>query len=256
MTDAAAESRPLVSIRGLRKQFAGKQVLDGVDLDLPRGQTTVVLGPSGCGKSVTLKHIVGLLKPDEGEVHFDGERIDYLTETKLIPYRLRMGLLFQMSALFDSMNVLENIEFPMREHTDLGPEQRLEKVKEVLRIVDMQGVEKQLPAELSGGQRKRIALARAVVLGPDLMLYDEPTTGLDPIRADGIDQLVLRLKKELGMTSLVVTHDLTSGRKVADRVIMMLDGKVAATGSWDEIEASEDARVQRFLAGKYDHDDE
>ncbi|MEM1331568.1 MAG: ATP-binding cassette domain-containing protein [Planctomycetota bacterium] len=241
---------------GVRKSFGSQRVLDGFDLALPTGRTTVILGPSGSGKSVTLKHICGLLKPDAGEVWFRDTRVDRLSEHALGPVRQQIGLVFQMGALFDSMTVAENIAFPLIEHTRLGRAARADRVRQELRRVDLDGVQEKLPSELSGGQRKRVALARAVVLGPTVMLYDEPTTGLDPIRADGIDQLIVRLKNELGVTSLVVTHDLSSAKKVADRVVVLLSGRIAAEGTWDEIERCPDERVRRFLAGRYDHDDE
>lgn len=230
-------------------------MLRGIDLELPRGKTTVVMGPSGCGKSVMLKHIVGLLKPDAGEVWFAGTRIDELSERKLIPHRLRMGLLFQMAALFDSMTVEENIAFPLIEHTKMTRDERRERVGEALSRVDLGGTQEKLPAELSGGQRKRVGLARACVLNPDLLLYDEPTTGLDPIRADGIDRLVNRFRDDLGLTGLVVTHDLTSARKVGDRFVVLLDGIVAAEGTWEQVALADDARVRRFVSGEYHADD-
>ncbi|MEM9064733.1 MAG: ABC transporter ATP-binding protein [Planctomycetota bacterium] len=249
------QEAPVVRLIGLRKSFGGVQVLRSIGLDLERGKTTVVMGPSGCGKSVMLKHIVGLLKPDEGEVWFDETRIDGLSERALIPHRLRMGLLFQMAALFDSMTVEENVAFPLIEHRRMTKAERRDRVAEALKRVDLDGTQHQLPAELSGGQRKRVGLARATVLEPALILYDEPTTGLDPIRADGIDRLVCRFRDELGMTGLVVTHDLTSAQKVGDRFIVLLDGEVAAQGSWDEVAAHDNPRVRRFLAGEYHADD-
>lgn len=247
---------PIIRLVGLRKSFGSQSVLDGVSIDFRPAQTTVIMGPSGCGKSVTLKHIVGLLKPDAGEVHYAGRRVDQLSERAWLPIRLEMGLLFQGGALFDSFTVAENVAFPLREHTSLSPEERRAKVEEALGVVDMAGFEDRLPAQLSGGQRKRVALARAVVLRPRVVLYDEPTTGLDPIRADGIDQLVLKLQRELGVTNIVVTHDLTSARKIADRTVVLLEGRVAADGTFDEISSSPDPRVQHFLAGKYIKDED
>lgn len=231
-------------------------MLDGLSLDLPRGKTTVVLGPSGCGKSVMLKHLVGLLRPDSGEVWFEDMRVDRLRERELGQVRLQIGFLFQMSALFDSMTVEENVAFPLVEHARLTAAERRERITEALGMVDLLGVEKRLPAQLSGGQRKRVAMARAIVLEPRLMLYDEPTTGLDPIRADGINELVLRLKSRLGVTGLLVTHDLSSAKRVADDVILLLHGKIAARGTYEQLEESEDPEVRRFLAGRYAHEDE
>lgn len=242
---------PIIRLVELRKSFGPQPVLDGVCIDFAPAMTTVIMGPSGCGKSVTLKHMVGLLHPDSGEVHYDGVRVDRLRERQWLPIRLDIGLLFQMGALFDSMTVAENIEFPLKEHTPLSAHERAVRISEALEVVDMLGFEQRLPAQLSGGQRKRVALARAIVLRPRVVLYDEPTTGLDPIRADGIDQLVIKLKRTMGVTNIVVTHDLTSARKVADRVVVLLEGKVAAEGTFDEVARSKDPRVQHFLAGKY-----
>lgn len=250
-----AAQGPMLSLRNLHKSFGSQVVLNGIDLDFEEAKTSVVMGPSGCGKSVMLKHIVGLLHPDAGEIFFDGQRIDNLTEKQFGPVRLQIGLLFQMGALFDSMSVLENIEFPLIEHTRLSASERDDAAIEALRTVDLVGVEHKLPAQLSGGQRKRVALARAIVLRPRVVLYDEPTTGLDPIRSDGINDLIIKLKETMGVTNIVVTHDLTSAAKVADRVVMLLGGKVAADGAFHELSASPDPRVQHFLQGKYDHED-
>jgi len=257
MNDPAVTARTrsvepsILSLRNLNKRFGDQQVLDNFCLEIEAAQTLVIMGPSGCGKSVTLKHIVGLLRPDSGEIYFDNKRIDTLKEEEMKPTRLQIGLLFQMSALFDSMSVFENIEFPLIEHTKLSPVQRAEKIRQALLTVDLEGAHEKLPSQLSGGQRKRVALARAIVLGPRVVLYDEPTTGLDPVRADGINQLILKLRREMGVTNIVVTHDLVSARKIADRVVMMLNGKIVAAGTFDEVAASPDDRVQHFLAGKY-----
>lgn len=247
----APTGSPIIRLVGLEKSFGGSRVLDGLSLDVQPSKTTVIMGPSGCGKSVTLKHMLGLMRPDAGEVYFDGRRVDTLRERQWLPIRLEVGLLFQMGALFDSMTVAENVEFPLREHTPLNERDRMARVGEALHVVDMLGFERRLPAELSGGQRKRVALARAIVLRPRVVLYDEPTTGLDPIRADGIDQLVIKLQREFGVTNIVVTHDLTSARKIADRAVVMLDGKIAASGRFDELSRSTDPRVQHFLTGTY-----
>lgn len=252
----AASSEPILRLVDLHKSFGSQRVLDGINLDIPQSQTTVVLGPSGCGKSVMLKHIVGLLRPDSGEVFFDGKRIDNLRERDLRAVRLQIGLLFQMGALFDSMTVAENLAFPLIEHTKLSPGQRKQKIAQALATVDLEGIQEKLPAQLSGGQRKRVALARAIVLEPRVVLYDEPTTGLDPIRSDGINELIIKLKRTMGVTSIVVTHDLVSAKKVADRVVMLLNGKVAADGTYTELEHSPDPRIQHFVAGHYDKDDD
>jgi len=246
----------MVRLSNVHKRFGEQVVLDGISIDFPRGQTTVVMGPSGCGKSVMLKHIIGLLSPDLGHVYVDGQRVDNLSERDLAPIRLKVALLFQMGALFDSMSVEENIAFPLREHTTLSREERRARVDEALALVDMQGAQPKLPAQLSGGQKKRVALARAIVLKPRAVLYDEPTTGLDPIRSDGINELIIKLRNELGVTSIVVTHDLISAKKIADRVVMLMKGKVAATGTFEEVEASQEPAVRRFLLGQYDRDDD
>jgi phospholipid/cholesterol/gamma-HCH transport system ATP-binding protein len=252
--DASASTggvAPLIRLENVNKTFGDQRVLKDYCLDVAPAQTLVIMGPSGCGKSVTLKHIVGLLKPDTGRIFFDGEPIETLSEPELAPVRLQIGLLFQMSALFDSMSVFENIEFPLLEHTKLTADERAEKIRRALETVDIVGAEAKLPSQLSGGQKKRVALARAIVLNPRVVLYDEPTTGLDPVRSDGINELIIKLRREMGVTNIVVTHDLVSARKVADRVVMMLEGKIVATGTFDEVAASPDERVQHFLAGKY-----
>ncbi|MBL0926311.1 MAG: ABC transporter ATP-binding protein [Phycisphaerales bacterium] len=251
---AAPAEGPIASLRGLHKRFGAQKVLDGVSLDFATGRTTVVLGPSGSGKSVLLRHIVGLLRPDRGEVLFRGRRIDNLRERELFAVRREIGFLFQLSALFDSMTIRENLEFPLTEHTDLGPESRRQRVAEALRTVDLEGAMDKVPSQLSGGQQKRVALARAIILRPALILYDEPTTGLDPIRADGINQLIVKLQRELGVTSIVVTHDLVSAQAVSDRVIMLYEGKIIADGPLPAVRRSGDPHVQNFLRGVYEDD--
>ncbi|MBL8886718.1 MAG: ABC transporter ATP-binding protein [Phycisphaerales bacterium] len=246
--------KPIIQLRSVHKSFGNLHVLAGVDLDIPEGKTTVVLGPSGSGKSVMLKHIVGLLRPDKGEIFFDGQRIDNLKERDFTDVRLQVGLLFQGGALFDSLTVEENIEFPLREHTKLSREERHERVGKALEVVDLKGMFKKLPVQLSGGQRKRVALARAIVLQPRVVLYDEPTTGLDPIRSDGINELIIKLSKNMGVTSIVVTHDLVSARKVADRCVMLLHGKIAADGTYDELARHENQQVSHFFMGQYDQE--
>ena len=237
-------------LENIHKRFGKLVVLDGVTLNIPERESVVILGPSGTGKSVLLKHIVGLLRPDSGEVYFREQRIDNLDERALEPIRQRFGFLFQQSALFDSFSVFENVAFPMREHTELKESQIKERVAHKLAMVGLEGTQKKMPAELSGGMRKRVALARAIALEPEVVLYDEPTTGLDPIRADVINELILKLNDELHVTSVVVTHDMASAFKVADRMIMLSGGKVIAEGKPDEIRHSANEEVQRFVQGK------
>lgn len=243
---------PLVEFRNVHKRFGPLVVLDGVSLALARGESLVIIGASGSGKSVMLKHIVGLLKPDHGEVYFDGRRMDDLTEKQLMPMRHRIGFLFQMGALFDSLTVGENIAFPIQEHTRKTKDEVAAIVAQRLRLVGLPGVEKKMPAELSGGQRKRVALARAIALEPDLILYDEPTTGLDPIRADVINELILKLQRELHAAAITVTHDMSSAFKVADRIVMLHEGKIIMSGTPDEIRTSTDPIVRRFVVGEAD----
>src|ERR1700743_601968 len=215
-----------IHLEHLHKSFGKLVVLDDVSLNIPERESVVILGPSGTGKSVLLKHIVGLLRPDSGEVYFREQRIDNLDETALEPIRQRFGFLFQQSALFDSFTVFENIAFPMREHTNLKQSEIRDRVAQKLAMVGLEGTEKKMPAELSGGMRKRVDLARAIALNPEVVLYDEPTTGLDPIRSDVINELILKLNDELHVTSGVVTHDMTSATKVAHRIVMLQGGKI------------------------------
>jgi len=246
---------PIIRLVDLHKSFGRNRVLDGVSLDFARGKTTVVVGPSGTGKSVLLKHIVGLLKPDRGEVWFEGRRIDQMDHDQLAATREKFGFLFQMGALFDSMNTGDNIAFPLVEHTTLSPQERKERVARSLKVVGLSGYERKMPAELSGGQRKRVALARAIVLEPAVVLYDEPTTGLDPIRADVIDELIIALRDHLRVTGVVVTHDMHSAQKIADRMVMLYDGKIVADGDPKAFAASDNELVQRFIRGEADRED-
>jgi phospholipid/cholesterol/gamma-HCH transport system ATP-binding protein len=237
-------------IESLHKSFGNLHVLKGVTLAFPRGKTTVVLGPSGCGKSVLLRHMVGLEKPDRGQVWFGPTRIDVLNERQLIAPRRQIGFLFQQGALFDSLTVGENIAFPLVEHGLATPESAREPVMEVLHRVGLREKFDQMPASLSGGQRKRIALARAIVMHPSAVLYDEPTTGLDPITGDVINELIMRLGREMDITSVVVTHDLASAFKVADRIVMLHEGAVVLAGTPDEVRRSTLPVVSRFLKGE------
>jgi phospholipid/cholesterol/gamma-HCH transport system ATP-binding protein len=209
-----------------------------------------VIGESGAGKSVLLSHIVRLIKPDRGEIYFRGRRIDNMSERDLSEIRPRFGFLFQQSALFDSMTVGENVAFPVAEHTKKSRREIDKTVREKLAMVGLDGTQNKWPAELSGGQKKRVALARAIALDPELILYDEPTTGLDPPRADEINELILKLKRELGVTSVVVTHDMASALKVADRIVMLYRGGFIFDGTPQSIESCDDERVRCFVEGR------
>ncbi|KKN92837.1 hypothetical protein LCGC14_0203650 [marine sediment metagenome] len=240
----------IIRLVDVYKAFEGLQVLRGVNLEIRRGQTTVVIGPSGCGKSVLLKHIVGLLRPDRGDVYFRHHRISALSENALVKVRRRMGFLFQGGALFDSMTVEQNIIFPLAEHRIGSGDQQVQRCREVLSLVGLDGLQGRFPEELSGGQKKRVALARAIAMAPELILYDEPTTGLDPIRADLINELILKLQQTLGTTALVVTHDMASARKVGDRIVMLHEGKFIIDATPDELDRADNEVVSRFVEGR------
>ena len=238
-----------ITIEGIRKGFDDKGVLEDVSLDVQEGETVAVIGASGVGKSVLLKTIVGLLVPDEGQVEVDGQVVTELSREELYELRRRVGYVFQFAALFDSMTVWENMTMGLRRMGMPEDEQR-ERVEESLRLVDMVGFEDQIPGELSGGQKKRIGLARAVVTEPKYLLYDEPTTGLDPVTTAVIDRLILRMDEELGVTSVVVTHDMTSAYRVADRIAMLYDGRIRYVGTPEEIQDTDDPIVKGFIEGR------
>lgn len=240
----------LIELRNVSKRFGRLVVLNDLTLDIPEGQSLVVIGASGTGKSVLLKHIVGLLKPDKGEVWFDGKRVDNLPERDLVPIREQFGFLFQMGALFDSMTVEQNVAFPLTEHTTKTRAEIQKVALQKLAMVGLPDVGRKMPAQLSGGQRKRVALARAIAMDPRVILYDEPTTGLDPIRSDVINELILKLKHEMSVTSIVVTHDMHSALKVGDRVVMLKEGKIIFDGTPDEVRNSDNPVVQRFVKGE------
>ena len=246
----AAKGEAVIRLSGVHKAFGELVVLDGIDLDIEGGKTTVVIGPSGCGKSVMLKHIVGLLRPDEGKVYFHDQEITALSERKLTEVRRRMGFLFQGGALFDSMTVEENIMFPLADNGIGTQAGRRRRAAEVLGMVGLYGMQRRFPEELSGGQKKRVALARAISLNPEVILYDEPTTGLDPVRADLINELILKLQAELHTTAIVVTHDMASARKVGDRIVMLYRGRFIADTLNGELDASRDDVVTRFVQGR------
>jgi len=233
------------------KRFGGKVVLDNISLAIEEGKTTVIIGPSGCGKTVFMKHLIVLERPDDGQVLYRGQRIDNLRESKLVSIRRKFGFCFQMGALFDSITVYENIIFPLRQHYTITDWKVVdEMVKQKLAMVGMDGFQNYFPANLSGGQRKRVALARAIALNPEIILYDEPTTGLDPITSDVINELILKLKRELYVTSVVVTHDMRSAYKIGDRIIMLHHGKIIADGDADHIRDHPNDIVQQFIQGR------
>jgi len=246
----------VIELKNLSKQFGKTTVLDNISLSVEKGKTTVIIGPSGCGKTVLVKHLIVLLRPTEGEVYFKNKRIDNISEHELSRVRTQYGFLFQAGALFDSMSVAENIIFPITQHRKVRDYGRLDDlVKNKLSMVGLDGFQNYYPAKLSGGQRKRVALARAIALNPEVILYDEPTTGLDPIRADIINELILKLQRELGVTSVVVTHDMTSAYKIADRIIMLHQGKIIADGDADYIRSHPREIVQQFINGQADEND-
>jgi phospholipid/cholesterol/gamma-HCH transport system ATP-binding protein len=241
----------MIKLKHLRKSFGSKVVLKDVNLEIPKGSTTVILGLSGQGKSTIIKHIVGLLKPDSGEIIVDGIDVASCTKEELFETRKKIGFLFQEGAMFDSMSVYDNVAFPLREHTNLSEEEIRKKVFEKLDMVgfDSDRVAKLYPHELSGGMRKRAATARAIVLEPKIILYDEPTSGLDPIISDLISQMTMMLQKKLGITSIVISHDLKESFKIADYVGMLYDGEIIEFAPPKEFQNSENEIVQAFLKG-------
>lgn len=241
----------IIVIRNLVKRFNGKEVLKNISLAFEKGKTTAIIGPSGCGKTVLMKHLIVLERPTSGEVYFKGERVDDLSERELSRIRTQFGFCFQMGALFDSLTVYENIVFPIRQHHKVDNWREVDElVKRKLAVVGMDGYQEHFPASLSGGQQKRVALARAIALDPEVILYDEPTTGLDPIRSDVINELILKLQRELKITSVVVTHDMHSAYKIGDRIIMLHEGKVIADGDADHIRNHPHSVVQQFIHGQ------
>ncbi|HZY03140.1 MAG TPA: ABC transporter ATP-binding protein [Anaeromyxobacteraceae bacterium] len=240
----------MIEVRGLWKAFGDNQVLKGIDLDVEAGTTVVVLGASGSGKTVLLKHVIGLLKPDRGSVRVDGREISRLGGPELTEARRVFGMVFQGSALFDSMTVFENVAFPLREkRRGIGRDELRSRVVEKLRVVDLgEEILELWPAQLSGGMKKRVSLARALVAEPKVVLYDEPTTGLDPITTDYVDAMIDQAKERLGVTSMVISHDIASAFKVADRLAVLYDGRIAAQGTPAEVRASADPYVRRYLA--------
>ncbi len=239
----------MIQIHSLYKKFNNSVVLNGLSLNIEKGQTCVIIGRSGCGKSVLLKHIVGLLKPDKGKVLVDNKEVAALNETDLSALRSKISMVFQGGALFDSMNVFENVGFSLIEHTHVGQKELEQRVEESLGLVGLGGIGNLMPSELSGGMKKRVALARAICIRPEVILYDEPTTGIDPIAADSINGLIRSLHDRLKVTSIVVTHDMKSAYHIADKIAMMYKGKIVAEGSPKEIRESRDPVVHQFING-------
>jgi phospholipid/cholesterol/gamma-HCH transport system ATP-binding protein len=249
MSDPAprsAGSEPLV-VSGLHKSFGSQKVLNGVDLTADRGQTVVVLGRSGTGKSVLLKLVVGLQQPDSGSIRIHGQEIEGLDMDRLNEIRKKIGFLFQQAALYDSLTVEENVEFPLKRHTTLPDSQRRERARALLASVGMEHDLDKMPSDISGGMQKRVGLARALALDPDILLFDEPTSGLDPITAAEIGELIVKLRKERNMTSVVITHDVHGAKSFADRFVLLREGKVAIDGTFSQLEQSRNPFVVQFL---------
>ncbi|MGA2787759.1 MAG: ABC transporter ATP-binding protein [Verrucomicrobiota bacterium] len=242
----------MIEVRDLTKSFGAQLVLDSVGFRIENGESVAIIGRSGSGKSVLLKHLIGLLQPDRGEVLIDGENIVPMDERQLLRVRRKFGMLFQSAALFDSMTVAENVAFGLRRHEHLTGAEISRRVAGALEMVDLPGTEDKQPAELSGGMRKRVGLARAIIYEPEIVLYDEPTTGLDPIVSDSIDQLILRVRDRLKVTTVVVTHDMRTARRVGQRVLMLHNKKIYANGTPDQIFNSLDPVVRQFIDGVAD----
>ncbi|MFH1743360.1 MAG: ABC transporter ATP-binding protein [bacterium] len=242
----------MIRVSGLRKELAGRWVLNGVDMSIPQGETHVIIGRSGEGKSVLLKHFCGLFQPDEGKVWIDGQEISRLSEKELYPVRAKIGLLFQGSALFDSLTVKENVGFSLYEHDRIPESEIRKRVLENLEMVRLGNILDKMPSELSGGMRKRVGLARAITKRPKIILYDEPTTGLDPVTADAINDLIIHLSEQLKVSSVVVTHDLASAFKVGDRFSMLFEGKIIYTGTPAEVRDTPNPYIRQFIEGRAD----
>jgi len=240
----------MIRLVNVHKSFGAKQVLTGFTLDINEGETMVVIGFSGSGKSVAIKHIVGLLEPDEGEVWVDGKEVPKLPRRDLYELRSHIGYVFQFAALFDSFTIGENVAMGLRKQGLLSRDQIAERVHEALELVDLPNVAERFPAELSGGMRKRVGIARAVALRPKYMLYDEPTTGLDPVTSATMDELMIRMREKLGVTSVVITHDMRSAYSVGTRIAMLFEGKVRQVGTVEEIQNTTDPVVRQFIEGK------
>jgi len=249
MTDSGAMN-PVIQLRGVRLSFGGRPVLDGIDLEVEPRETVCILGGSGAGKSTVLRLILGLIQPDEGQIIVNGRDMSTATYEEVLETRLDMGMVFQGAALFDSLTVLDNVGFYLFEHTDLSEAEIRQRVEDALEVVDLEpsDVMDLLPSELSGGMRKRVGVARALIHEPKLLLYDEPTSGLDPITTRTIDELIRKLQRELGVTSVVVTHDLDSAFRIADRLALLFEGKIVFEGSVEDMKSSDQSYVREFLA--------
>ncbi|MEW5900821.1 MAG: ABC transporter ATP-binding protein [Acidobacteriota bacterium] len=240
----------MIRVINLHKSFGAKHVLCGIDLTVEKGETMVVIGQSGSGKSVLLKHLIGLLKPDAGEIYIDGLEITRLKDDDLQQVTKKFGLLFQGAALFDSMTVAQNVAFGLERYTRHSAAEIEELVKASLARVGLRGVENLMPHQLSGGMKKRVGLARAICYRPQIMLYDEPSTGIDPIRADAINELINKLKTEMGVTSVAITHDMVSSYKIADKIAMLFRGRIIEVGTPEEIQNSKNPVIQQFIHGQ------
>ena len=237
----------IVSIRGVKKSFGDNPVLRGVDLDVEDGSVTIVIGPSGCGKSVLIKHIIGLLRPDEGEILVDGQDITQLSERDMTAVRAKFGMLFQQSALFDSMSVMENVCFPLVEHSRLSRREMTRLASERLNQLGLFGIENKYPAELSGGMRKRVGLARATIMNPKIVIYDEPMTGLDPIMCENVEDMIQTAQKELKVTSIVISHDMASTFRIATKIAMLFGGRIEVQGPPEVVKNSVNEIVRKFI---------
>ncbi|HET7318546.1 MAG TPA: ABC transporter ATP-binding protein [Nitrospirota bacterium] len=243
-------AEPMIEITNLHKNFGSQHVLRGVNLTVEKGESMTVIGGSGSGKSVLIKHIIGLLFPDQGQVKVAGQVLNDLDEHHLNELRKKFGMLFQMAALFDSLTVWENVGFGLKQHTKLSDQEIRKIATEKLALVGLKDVEDKMPVDLSGGMRKRVGLARAIAMDAEIILYDEPTTGLDPITADSINDLIVDLKKKLGVTSVAITHDMQSAYKISDRIAMLYKGQIIETGTPDEIRSSQNPIVHQFITGR------
>jgi phospholipid/cholesterol/gamma-HCH transport system ATP-binding protein len=246
------DNDPPIKIRvtNLHKSFGEKHVLKGCDLEVREGESMVVIGGSGSGKTVLIKCIIGLIQPDRGEIYIDQQEITALNERRMNEIRKKFGMLFQGGALFDSMRIWENVGFGLRQHTHLNHEEIRRVVSEKLRLVGLKDIEDLMPSELSGGMKKRVSLARAIAMEPEILLYDEPTTGLDPIMADAINELIVQMRERLKVTSVAITHDMKSAYQIADRIAMLYQGKIVEVGTPEEIRNSSNPIVQQFIQGK------